>query len=207
MSAQFCVGCGAPLAPGAKFCASCGTPVAAAAAPSPPLVSSPPPGYSSSGATTPVGGFPPVGSPDGPSPPRKHWSTARKVVVIIVVAILVISVIAVVAIVTAPPQVSVDIINIWAPDNVCGLNTNPIGYDGFNTSPSQSYGIALGVPNYNNTSCDLLGVVANTSGFTVTQASVPLSIPGLDTSEGGNLSLTIKLPGSAFSGDLNLVFR
>ena len=102
------------------------------------------------------------------------------------------------------PVVSVTGINIWAPDNVCGYNSNPIGYYGFNDSPGVTDSFSFPLPNFNSTACTIEGVTTNTSGFELSNVGVPLTIPG---GANGTLDASITLPGSAWSGYLNLVFR
>ncbi len=124
------------------------------------------------------------------------------ILVVVVVVILVIAGIAVYAYETSTPPVQVQYINIWAPDNVCGLNTNPIGFGGYNSSTSASEPLELEMPNFNTTSCRISTLTTNTTGFTLSQVEVPLTLPGNATV---GLNLTIQSPGSAFNGLLNLV--
>jgi hypothetical protein len=123
------------------------------------------------------------------------------VVVVIVVLILVVAGIAFIFL--SGPAVQVDGINVWAPDNVCGLNANPIGYAGFNTSTGTSQSIEFGMRNFNATSCTVTSVTTNTTGFTLSDIQVPLSIPATSNA---TMNMTITSPSSSFSGILNLVF-
>lgn len=126
------------------------------------------------------------------------------ILAIVVVVIIVIAVVAYL-LVPAPPAVQIDYINIWAPDNVCGLNANPTSYYGYNASTSETDTVELPVPNYNTTACTIMGVVTNTTGFSLSMIQVPLTIPGSD-SAGAPMNITITTPSSSFSGALNLVF-
>jgi hypothetical protein len=125
------------------------------------------------------------------------------VIVLVVVVILVMSVV-LIALFAPTPEVEVNYILDWAPDNVCGLSSQGIGYYGFNASTGTSVTFALQVPNTNQTTCTVQNVVTNTSGFSLSDVQVPLSIPG-NTSY-VELNLTINVPNSAFNGNLNLVF-
>ena len=103
----------------------------------------------------------------------------------------------------SPPPVQVGAINIWAPDNVCGLNANPIYYSGFNGSTGAAQAVDFEIPNFNGSLCTVAGVTTNTSGFALSQIEIPLPIPA----EGNaSMNITITSPSSSFSGDLNLVF-
>jgi hypothetical protein len=103
----------------------------------------------------------------------------------------------------AAPNVAVSNIFVWAPDNVCGLNTNPIYYSGFNASTGSTESFILVVPNSNSTSCTLNSVLTNSSGFSVNPTGLPLVIPA---GGNGNLTVDIAVPSSSFSGDLNLIY-
>jgi len=131
------------------------------------------------------------------------------IVIVVVVVLLVASVLAV-SLLAPPsaPSVQVQSIYIWAPDNVCGLNSNPIDYYGYNSSTGAANAFQLEVPNYNTTTCVIEGVTTNTTGFALSDVEVPVSIPGNSTGNlyYGSLNVTITSPGSSFSGILNLVF-
>jgi hypothetical protein len=124
-------------------------------------------------------------------------------VVVVIVVLLIAAVVAYEIFAPKPSPIQVGAINIWAPDNVCGLNSNPIYYNGYNSSTNASLAFDLGVPNYNSTTCNVTSVVTNSSGFSLSSVEVPLTIPGGET---GFLNLTITSPRSSFSGNLNLVF-
>ncbi len=90
----------------------------------------------------------------------------------------------------------------WAPDNVCGLNTNAIEFPGYNGSTGASQTLDFLMPNYNDTTCTVVSATTNSSGFSLSEIQVPLSIPA-----GGTVSMniTITSPSSDFSGNMNLV--
>ncbi len=125
--------------------------------------------------------------------------------VVIVVLLLIVGVVAIAGF-YAPPTSPVEVaaINIYSPDNVCGLNSNPIYYDGFNGSTGQVQIIGFTMPNYNGSACTIRAVTTNTTGFTLSAIQVPLVIPG-----DGNASMNISVtsPSSSFSGYLNLIMR
>jgi hypothetical protein len=106
--------------------------------------------------------------------------------------------------VPAAPSVQVGAIDIWAPDDVCGLGTNSIYYQGYNTTTGESISLELYVPNYNASSCTVSHVTTNTSGFTLSGVQTGVVVPAHGNS---TLNLTIGSPGSSFSGTLNLVFH
>jgi hypothetical protein len=124
--------------------------------------------------------------------------------VILVVVILVGGAITLLFVFSPGPPVQVNNINLWAPDNVCGLNSNPSYFSGFNGSTGQNQSIDFGIPNYNSSTCTVVGVSTNTSGFILSMIQVPLTIPGNGT---GSMNISIQSPSSSFTGNLNLVFR
>lgn len=126
------------------------------------------------------------------------------VVVILVVLLLVGGVLSFLFLSAPPAPVQVFDINFYAPDNVCDLNTDQIGYLGFNGSLSTNTTIDFGVPNYNSTACTIHGIGTNTTGFTLYNVQVPRTIPGMSTVQ---LNVTIKTPASKFAGNLNLILR
>lgn len=139
------------------------------------------------------------GAPPAP-PPRRR--SKLLIIAVIVVAILLVVGAAAFLLVPAAPAIQVAEINIWAPDNVCGLNTNGIGFDGYNSSTSSVESFELPMPNFNTTTCTVHGVTTNTTGFTLSAIEVPLTIPGNETV---SMELTITAPSSSFNGYLNLV--
>ena len=133
-----------------------------------------------------------------------HAHPLRTIIIAaIVVVIVVVAIIAVAPYVTPSSQVNVTEINVWAPDNVCGLNSNPAFYSGFTDSPSASDAFALQIPNFNSTTCTLRAVTTNTTGFGLSNVQVPVIVPRF---QNGTLNLTILLPGSSFHGVLDLVY-
>jgi hypothetical protein len=122
--------------------------------------------------------------------------------VVVVVLLLVGGVFAFLALTAPTPPVQVAEIDLWAPDNVCGLNSNPSYFDGFNSSTGANQTFEFYMPDYNSTACTIHGVTTNTSGFALTGVQVPLTIPG---GENSTLNITITSPPSTFSGDLRLV--
>jgi hypothetical protein len=196
VTGSFCVGCGAPLTPGAQFCAHCGRP-AASASPAPnvaPVASPPLPTF---GAAPPAPG--PTYAP-GPPPPRRR-SRLVTIVVIIVVVALVLGAVGLYFASTAP-RVDVTEINVYAPDDVCGLK-GFAGYYGFNSTPGSSLSLELPFTNANSSSCTIHGVTTNTTGFTLSDVQVPVTVAAEKSSA---LNLTMALPSGSYTGAVNLVF-
>ena len=146
---------------------------------------------------------PPSPYPSQAVPARRRGSRILEIVAIVVVVILVVAVVAYELTPTAPP-VQVGFINIYAPDNVCGLNANPTAYYGYNASTSETDTLEFPIPNYNATACTIESVATNTSGFSLSDIQVPLTIAG--GVQNASMNITITTPGSSFSGDLNLIF-
>ncbi len=196
MQADRCPNCGAPLTPGAAFCSYCGAPVVSAAGPLPSAgAANAPPQY----PPTPAGPYP------GPSaaPPRRSRGRVL-LIVLLVVIVLIVAAFAVDYFLFPAPAVQVEEINIWAPDNVCGLNANPIFFYGYNSSTGASQTLDFGMPNFNATACTIVSVTTNSTGFSLSDVQVPLTIPGGDTA-GASMNITITSPGSPFTGTMNLV--
>lgn len=149
---------------------------------------------------------PAVPAPPTAPPPRRRHRWLRIVIVVLVVVVIVIAAISVYGYYTT---VDVTALNVYAPDNVCDLNVFLIYYTGFNSSTGSSVPLSLPVPNNNSTACTLHGVTTNTSGFGVEDVQLPPSIPGNSTGGpfNGTLNFTLTLPGSRFSGVVNLIFR
>jgi hypothetical protein len=126
------------------------------------------------------------------------------VVVVVIVVVLVIASVGFYLFLVPSPNVDVTYLYIYAPDDVCGLNTNPQAYYGFNATPGSAQPIGLEVENFNTSaSCTVRGVLTNTSGFGVTSPQLPLTIPAKGN---GTLNFTLDLPGSSYTGAVNLVF-
>ena len=119
---------------------------------------------------------------------------------IVVVVVLIVAVVAVDYLEMPPVQVAY--LFVWAPDNVCGLNANAIEFSGYNGSTGASQTLDLLMPNYNLTTCTVLSATTNSSGFSLSEVQVPISIPGGGTA---SMNITITSPSSAFSGNMNLV--
>jgi len=192
MASSTCPHCGATVAPGAGFCTYCGTAISSTAAPLP--SNAPPPPPPAPGPWGPVG---------RPGPPRRRRGLVIAVVVVVIILVASIALVEIFA--PAPPPVQIGIIYIWSPDDVCGLNNNETAYYGYNTTTNSNDTLDFGIPNDNATACTIIGVTTNTTGFAITYAQVPLTIPGED--QDASMNLTIQSPGSNYNGDLNLIFR
>ncbi len=190
MSAQSCPSCGAPIAPGSAFCAYCGASLASAG---------PAAGAPLSSMTPPA---PPPAPNLGPAPGSRPRRSRRLVILVIVVVVIVIFAAIIYEAETAP-VVNITSINVYAPDNVCGLNTNPIYYEGYTDSPGASDPLALQIENFNNTACTLRGVTTNTTGFTLSDVGVPITVPAVGNN---TLNLTLNLPSSGYNGVVNLIY-
>ena len=194
MTSATCSKCGAPLKPGGLFCAYCGTAVTA------PLPSG------AMGASRPSSPPPPLltGTPAPASARRKAVAIA------IVLVILVGAGIGSYVYLASAQTVQVNVFVAFAPNDVCGLRTNPTEFHpGFTDRPGGTDLFEFRVPNYNVTgSCTVRGVTTNTSGFSFSDAQVPLTIPAATLAGPGEayLNLTVHLPGSSYSGSLNLIF-
>lgn len=206
MSAKFCVGCGAPLPAGARFCSYCGTTVPDVASTLPPVT--PPPPLPAAPSPYGRGGATPWAGAGGGTPRRR--SRLLVVVVIIVVFVLVIASVGLYLNYEAS-QNNVDVVafNIWAPDNVCGLNANPIYFEGFNDSPGTVEQLQFPMPNYNNTSCSMKTFATNTSQIALGNVGpLPLVIPGSPNPSNPvseNLNVNLTLPSSSWTGVVNFV--
>ncbi len=116
--------------------------------------------------------------------------------------VLVVASVALYVLLVPAPAIQVEAINIWAPDNVCGLNANPIYFYGYNSSTGATQTLDFGMPNFNATTCNIVGVTTNSTGFSLSDVQVPLAIPGEGT---GSMNITITSPSSPFTGAMNLV--
>jgi len=128
------------------------------------------------------------------------------VIVALVALVVVVAAIGYLAYSPPPPNVDVQGINVYAPDNVCGLNSNLIGYYGFNASVGSQEALELQLENFNVSGpCTVrsVTVAANTSVFSLSNIQVPDTVPAISN---GTLNLTLTLPGSAYNGLVNLVF-
>jgi zinc-ribbon domain len=193
MSAQFCSKCGAALPPGSQFCAYCGSPA-------PNMGAAPP--LASAGPTPPPYPPYPTMEPSG----RPSGARRRRGFVIAVVVVLIVAIIGAVAFyeLTAP-NVNIEAFIIYAPDNVCGLNepNNMQSYFGFNDTPGDTDFIQFPVPNFNTTSCSVVSVATNTSGFSIVNFTGTGPIAAQET---GTLNLNLTLPNSSWTGNVNLIW-
>jgi zinc-ribbon domain len=201
VTAQFCAGCGAPLNPGAQFCAYCGRPVAAGG----PVAPAPLP---SAGPT------PPPYPPYPPMEPGRRPGPRRWLVIVVVLVVIIAIVGALLVYEATAPNVDVNVFVFYAPDDVCGFNNAtavdnagagplPVEYQGFNDSPGVTDGFEFEIENYNtSSSCNLVSVATNTSGFSLSDVGYPGVI---SAGANGTLSLDLTLPGSSWSGNVNLV--
>ena len=94
-----------------------------------------------------------------------------------------------------PSTIQVGGIYIYSPDNVCGLNANPIYFDGFNGSTAQVQTLDFPIPNYNGSACAIRSLTTNTTGFTLSAIQVPLGIAG-GGSGSMNITVTARRPRS-----------
>lgn len=211
MAAQYCPKCGASNPPSAAFCQYCGNalpsapaaPLASAGMSGPPPSNAPPWGAPAYGAA-PYGGaaYPPAAPPP---PPRRRlllWIIVGFVVLILVVGAILIA--------TAPPAVTYNVvvtgINFASPDNVCDL-AGATG-EGFNATTNSSVELSFYVSGPNDTSgsgtmaCNITTIEADTAGFTVSGANVPLNIPA---NASPLLSFDVETPVDPFTGVLTLV--
>jgi len=132
-----------------------------------------------------------------PPPPKKSrkllWIIIGVVVVIVVVVIVVISL-------AASSSITVTAINFTSSDNACGANGHSEA--GFTTSGGGSVSYTLSVTNGNILlSCTISSVSATTSGFSISGANVPLTIPAGGTE---SLSFTITAPSGSYNGVLTV---
>lgn len=194
MQTSTCPHCGAPLPAGASFCSFCGATVGSSTGA--PLASAP-------NAPPPFPAPPPT--PYAPASPPPRRSRARLVVVVIlVVIVLFVAILAAAYFLFPAPPIQVSAIYVYAPDNVCGLGLpqNAIYYYGYNGSTGAAQTLEFEMPNYNATACTIVGAATNSSGFSLSNVQVPLTIPGNGDS---TMNITITSPTSSYSGSMNLV--
>ncbi len=134
------------------------------------------------------------------APPGSH---RQRVLAIVVVAIVLLSlaggVFAYVFLYGAT-NAQVNRIDLGAPNNACGLGATPIAYTtGFAAPSASQVSLQLEVPNFNVSACTIHAVGLNASGWSIVQAGVPLTIPGLGRA---TLNLTVQVPATAYSGTL-----
>ncbi|MGD0589078.1 MAG: hypothetical protein ABSA63_09870 [Thermoplasmata archaeon] len=135
-----------------------------------------------------------------PAPPPRRRHRRLVIAVIVVVVVLIVAVVAVDYFEMPPVQVAY--VYVWAPDNVCGLNANAIEFPGYNGSTGASQTLDFLMPNYNTSTCTVVSATTNSSGFSLSEIQVPLSISAGGTA---SMNITITSPSSDFSGNMNLV--
>jgi hypothetical protein len=148
--------------------------------------------------------------PSRPSPSRRRRGLVIAIVVVIVIAIVG----GIVVYTLTAPIVDVNVFAFYAPDDVCGFNNAtavdnagygplPVEYQGFNDSPGVTDGFTFTVQNFNSSSsCNIVSITTNTSGFSLSS----IAYPGVIGPNGeGNLSLDLTLPGSSWTGNVNLI--
>ena len=142
-------------------------------------------------------------APAGATSAHSHHIRPRVLYAGLAVIVVIIVVLAIFVFTSPPPKVHVSEIDVWAPDNVCGLGKTPVSYAGFDDTPGGVDAFALQLPNFNSTSCTLHAVTTNSSGFSLSNVQTPVTVSG---AHNGTLNLTIALPGNPFNGPMNLVY-
>ena len=187
MGAQFCTRCGSPVQPGSGFCQKCGAPVTSGAAPAAPtgVAAQPQPVY-----LTPV-------------PPKKRKWVWVVVAVVVVIVIVIIAFLALAFLVVSSTSINVTAINVTSSDNACG--TNGQTSLGFTTSSGGAEQYTVSITNSNLVfSCTIASVSATTSGFSLSGANLPLTIPAQGTE---SVSFTIHCPSGSYNGILTIDFE
>lgn len=120
------------------------------------------------------------------------------IVVVVVVVVIVIAVLASLAAVGS--SVDVTAINVTSSDNACGANGH--SFSGFTTGSGGTEQYTLSVTNGNILlSCTISTVAATSSGFSISGANTPVSIPAHGTQ---SVSFTIHAPSGSYTGVLTL---
>jgi hypothetical protein len=125
---------------------------------------------------------------------RRVWLIVLIVVVVVVVVVAILAYVAV-----QSTSVDVTAINITSSDNVCGVNGHTLA--GFTTGPSGTIQDTLVITGGLILSCTVNTVSATTSGFSISGANTPLTVPADGTE---SLSFTIHAPSGAFDGVLTI---
>ncbi len=133
-----------------------------------------------------------------PPPPKKHTALIVAVVVIVVV---IIAIIAGIALLGSSSAVDVTAINITSSDNACGVNGHT--FSGFTTSSGGAMQNTFTIPNKGILTCTINSVSSTTSGFSLSGANTPVSIPAQGTE---SVSFTIHCPNS-YNGVLTIDFE
>jgi hypothetical protein len=215
MAPRYCPQCGAPSSPSAAFCQYCGTalpPVpssplpssgASGVSPPPPAWSTPPPAgpaYTAPPYGAPVYGAPPYATPPPARPKRRLWLW---IIVGFVVFFLVIAAVGYLLLPSAP-AINVTEITFASSDDACGLENS--AWEGFTANESQSLYLGFNLTGPANSSggtlaCKITTVNSTTTGFSVSGANVPLTIPA-NTNE--TLEFNVTCPSSPFNGALTV---
>lgn len=139
------------------------------------------------------------------SPPeRPHRHLRVTILAGVTILIVVVAVILAFHFLAPSPQVKVEEIDVWAPTNVCGLSSNPISYPGFTDMPGSADAFQFQISNFNSSACTVSQASTNTSGFSLSNAQLPLTVA---QGQSQFLNVTVNLPSGSFDGTLNLVYR
>jgi hypothetical protein len=151
-----------------------------------------------------------MGTPPLVGTPASRRSKNRAIVIVVVVVLVIAGGIGAYLYYVQTQNVDVNAFLSYSPNNVCGLAANPVSWTpGFNDTPGAVDEFEIPVPNFNFTSCTVHGLTTNSSGFSISGQDVPLAIPAATISGGpgsGNLFFNLTLPGSSWSGNVNLIF-
>jgi Double zinc ribbon len=210
VATRYCPQCGGVNSPTATFCQYCGT--ALPPAPSAPLISA---GAGGAPPPPPVWGAPPTGGPAyggapygaapyGTPPPRRP--TRRIWLWILVGVVVFILVVGVIGYFLIPPAPAINVTEIvfQSADDPCGLAN--LAYYGFTANTSQVVWLALSVggnstSNGGSAPCTISTISSATTGFALTGADVPLSIPA---NSNETLQFNVTCPSASYNGVLTL---
>lgn len=120
----------------------------------------------------------------------------------VVVAVVVVVIVAVLALVGYTYAVNVTGIIVASTDNSCGIRGQTAG--GYTSVPGAHHQVTLSLHNTVFIDCTITSVSANTSGFSVSGGSLPLSIPA---DQVASVTLDVTSPGGFFSGTLTIDFE
>ena len=139
--------------------------------------------------------------------PASRGAKRRAVLVAVIVVVLIIAGVGAYLVYESTQTVNVNQFLVYSPGNVCGLGLNPIAYNGFADVPGGIDEFEFQVPNYNLTTCTVHDITTNTSGFAFADENRPISISGATVAGPGYgyVNITIHLPSSVFSGNLNMI--
>jgi hypothetical protein len=198
MAGGFCSRCGSPVVLGSQYCPKCGAPLVG----TPITAQTTPPHYSSPGN-------------QARSPPARSSAAVGIVVAVVLVVGLLLLFLVLEGYLgssgSSPsgggggggggtPVVTVTAINIVSSSNPCGVNGHT--FNGYTTEAGGSEQDTLTINNGALLfSCTIDSVSATTSGFSISGANVPLTIPA-----GGaeSLSFSIGAPSTEYTGVLTL---